>query len=337
MLEKIKAIPRHAANWVRSDSTYTAGSTLEKLSNNLGQQLHLQLKELSNFTDAFSVITARHLVIDNLTNTKAAIDRKLRLKPLVNAEDAVSLLDEQIEQVVKILQAKVVANSSEATEIACRVLNLLFCAKQVVKQKFSVVTPIIPVEDPNRNDRNNTALPSMPETELLTDGNTSGNDELAPILSRLVIPATLLYQLHFSLFPAERMMVGAGRRNGQMTSIDAVFDVTGDASAGYVRANADRLGRAMMAMSETDTYFALWIHSHPGRGKEASHPSDIDRNQEIDWLQDYSADLVNAIMVQDRYIRFWGKALENGQIAVEIAGTGIKKVAENENIYRLES
>lgn len=333
MLEKIKAIPKQTRNWIWSDSNHNAVPVLERLSDSLDRELNARLKELSKFTDAPAFIKSRHLAIDNLTNVKAAIDRTLCLKSLVNAEVALTLLDEQIEQTEKVLQTGIVANSSEATEIASRVLNLLFCSKQTVKQKFSVITPLVTVEDTSRNNRSEAALPLPPETAVLTDG----NQKVLPTQPRLVIPATLLYQLHFSLFPAEQMMVGAGKRNGQDISIDAVFDVTGDASAGYVRANPNRLGRALVAMSETDTHFALWIHSHPGRGKEASHPSNIDRNQESDWLRDYSADLVNAIMVEDRFVRFWGKALEEARINVVIAGTGIKKDAEHENIYRLES
>jgi hypothetical protein len=329
MLEKIKSIPKRATSWIRGDSNCNAGRVLEMLSESLGRELNIRLKDLSKFTDALLVIKAQHLAINNLTNTKAAVDQVLRLKMLVNAEIALSLLDEQTKQTEKILQTAIVANSSTATEIGSRVLNLLFCAKQAVQRKFLFIPPIESAEDYSRES----VLTSAAEPELLT----GVNHKDVPSVSRLFVPATLLYQLHYSLFPAERMMVGAGKRSGQNISIDAVFDVTGDASAGYVRANANLLGRALMAMSETETYFALWIHSHPGRGKEASRPSGIDRNQEVDWLRDYSSDLVNAIMVEDRFVRFWGMALEEDRITVEITGAGIKKDAENENIFRLES
>lgn len=323
MLEKIKT---RTKNWIRSNANNSVNPILEKLSDSLNQELNLRLKELSKFTDTFPIIEALHLEIDNLTNTKVAIEQVLRLKSSVGTEVALVLLNEQIIQTEKILQSEILINSCQATEIGSRVLNMLFCAKQTIKRKFSVITPIKFVEGSSQSSE----LSSTSEMALLADD----NNRTVPDLPRLVVSSTLLYQLHQSLFPAEKMMVGAGKRTGQNVSIDAVFDVTGDASAGYVRANPDRLGRALIAMSETDTYFALWIHSHPGRGKEASCPSSIDRNQEIDWLRDYSVNLVNAIMVEDRFVRFWGKALEEKRVVVEVAGTGVKK--ENENIYRLE-
>ena len=83
-------------------------------------------------------------------------------------------------------------------------------------------------------------------------------------------------------------------------------------------------------------YFALWIHSHPSTGPEFTHPSSIDIRQHADWLRDYSPDLVSAILVKDRYIRFWGTAVETGKIAVEVEGPGVAIVSQAENIYRLE-
>jgi proteasome lid subunit RPN8/RPN11 len=89
-------------------------------------------------------------------------------------------------------------------------------------------------------------------------------------------------------------------------------------------------------MSETDSYFALWIHSHPGSGTSATYPSQTDLEQEQEWLRDYSKDLVNAIMVKDGFVRFWGQALKNKQITVQIEGAGVKRVSDNEHIYKLE-
>lgn len=132
------------------------------------------------------------------------------------------------------------------------------------------------------------------------------------------------------------MLVGAGSKNEGIIEIEGIFDVTGRATSGYVKADANRLARALIAMGETGKYFALWVHSHPGRGKEMTHPSSTDLNQEAEWLKDYSPNLVNAIMVEDRYIRFWGKALDEKRINVEIAGGGINKDAGGEHLYRLE-
>ena len=80
----------------------------------------------------------------------------------------------------------------------------------------------------------------------------------------------------------------------------------------------------------------MWIHSHPGGGPGMTHPSEIDVEQHADWLRDYSPDLVSAIMVRDRYIRFWGTAVECGRVAVELEGPGTELISASENVYRLE-
>ncbi len=153
---------------------------------------------------------------------------------------------------------------------------------------------------------------------------------------RMIINSTLLFQLHHSLFPAERMLVGAGQKIGKTIKIDGIFDVTGNASSGYVKADANRLARALIVMSETDKYFAFWIHSHPGNGKGATYPSKTDTDQEAEWLKDYSSNLVNAIIVEDRYVRFWGKALDEKRVNVKITGIGVRRASETEEIYQLE-
>ncbi|MGI8467005.1 MAG: hypothetical protein ACR2N3_00965 [Pyrinomonadaceae bacterium] len=235
---------------------------------------------------------ACHLAIDHLTNTKSAVQQTLQPKDLLTEETALILLDEEIEKTRMILQTGFVSHSSPATEIGVRTLNLLFCAKQTIKQKFSVITPLTLMTNESGN--------SIEETNPKLSSAVSGTAKIP----QMVISSTLLYQLHHSLFPAERMLVGAGKENGQLIEIDGIFDVTGKASSGYVKADTNRLGRALIVMSETEKYFALWIHSHPGSGRDTTYPSSIDLNQEAEWLKDYSPILVNTIVVEDRFIRF---------------------------------
>ncbi len=150
------------------------------------------------------------------------------------------------------------------------------------------------------------------------------------------LSSAMMSALRHSLFPAERMVVGAGRRSTGTVTVDALFDVTGIASPGGVKADPSLLGQALIAMSQSGTYFALWIHSHPGSGPGATHPSNIDLRQHADWLKNYSPDLVSAIMVADRYFRLWGTALETGAISVCITGDGVVPVSAREHIYKLE-
>jgi len=306
----------------RSNSKNNQIPILEKLAGSLEKERKLRLRQINSSTDNLPVTEALHLAIDNLTNIKLLVEKTLERKDLLTEEVTLAFLTEQIEITRDILQTELFLRSSQATEIGVRTLNLLFCAKQAVKQESALITPGALTTNRNGN--------SVDETnqKLLKDNNAK--------TPRMIVSSTLLYQLHHSLFPAERMLVAAGRKNGLDIEIDGIFDVTGQATSGYVKADANSLARALIVMSETDKHFALWIHSHPGRGKGATHPSDTDLKQEAEWLKDYSPNLVNAIIVEDRFIRFWGKALAEKRITVEVAGAGISRESETESIYRLE-
>lgn len=151
---------------------------------------------------------------------------------------------------------------------------------------------------------------------------------------RIIIHTDLLYQAFLALFPAEKMMVASGRSVAETINLGALFDITGLASAGHVRADPDQLGRALIAMDNSDSFLAAWVHSHPGRGLSATLPSSIDQVQHQDWIQHYSSNLVSAILVEDGWIRFWGSALDNHQATIELVGSGITKEIENEWVYR---
>lgn len=316
---------------LRKTEKITNGSSgsiiLEELSDDFKKETKLCLNELAKFTDSLTVTQALHLAIDNLTNAKSLVRKTLLRKDWINSEGALTLLEEQLEQTNLLLQNPVVANSTQATEIALKTLNYLFIAKQKVKEQFSAITKIELPEE----------LPEIVNGNLLPEA----NQKLLPSpdlkIPQLIISSALLYQMHHSLFPAEKMLVGAGHRIGNDVVVDAVFEVTGEASTGHVWADNNRLSRALISMSETDSYLALWIHSHPGGGVSATYPSQTDLEQERDWLRDYSKDLVNAIMVKDKVVRFWGQALKNKQITVAIEGNGVKRVSQTEYIYQLES
>lgn len=310
-----------------SKAKTTPAPILEELAKSLGRELKRWLKQIDVASNSLPATEALHISIENLSNVKAAVEKTFRHKDFLTNEAALCLLDEQIEQTKTVLQSESIASLSQATEIGIRTLNSLFCAKQKIKQQFSIITPL--------------ELPKTVAENRLIEGETNPKQLPSRINSilekpRMVISSTLLFQLHHSLFPAEKMLVGAGSRNGQTLEIDGVFDVTGKASSGYVKADADLLGRALIIMSETNKHFALWIHSHPGKGAGATYPSGTDLNQEAEWLKDFSPNLVNVIVVEDRYIRFWGKALKEKRVSVEIEGAGVRRVSNEEEIYQLE-
>lgn len=149
------------------------------------------------------------------------------------------------------------------------------------------------------------------------------------------VPSTLLYHAHCSLFPAERMIVTSGRHWAGGLALENSFDVTGVASAGHVRADPEKLGRALIAMSVSDAHMAAWIHSHPGYGIGSTLPSHIDLEQEKDWLSEFSPLLLGLIVVADGFVRFWGQAVEQKQVHIVIDGPGVIQQESNDHVYKL--
>lgn len=323
MLEKIKQIPSRARNLVTGTSSPDAKPILERLSRIFRQESVKSLATLANRSDDLHPVHELHIAIENLTNSDTAVRQIYRSKDWVGAESALIVLNEGIVRTTNLIQTGVISRSIDAGEIAMRTLNLLFTTKQNVKQEFGIITEL---------DLNRFPKPSDPSKPLRI-GRT--DIQALPGVPQMILSAAMIFQLRQSLFPAERMIVGASRRIDGNIEIEALFDVTGKASESGVKADPDRLGQALIAMAETGTYFGLWVHSHPGTGPGATHPSGIDVRQHGDWLKDYSADLVSAIMVSDRYIRFWGTAVESGKITVAVEGGGIGLVSQAEYVYRL--
>ncbi|MGC8873544.1 MAG: Mov34/MPN/PAD-1 family protein [Chloroflexia bacterium] len=150
----------------------------------------------------------------------------------------------------------------------------------------------------------------------------------------VVVPSVLLYQAVETLFPPERLLVVAGCRTGEQVQLEAAFDVTGVGSPGHVRADPDRLGRALIAMERANCFLAAWVHSHPGNGPEATRPSSTDVRQHEDWLRDYSSHLIGVICAGE-WIRFWGTALDEGKVAVQVTGAGLVLEGEDGTLWRL--
>jgi proteasome lid subunit RPN8/RPN11 len=148
----------------------------------------------------------------------------------------------------------------------------------------------------------------------------------------VVICTDVLYQAYYQLFPAERMVIFAGRRTPRGVVVGAGFDVTGSASPAHVRADPARLARALIHCTKAGSHCALWAHSHPGCGPEATQPSQIDRRQEASWLSD-SPSLVSIIVVRDRYIRVWGTPIDRKVVRVRIHGKGLEQI--DESVFRL--
>jgi hypothetical protein len=265
-----------------------------------------EAKELTRSPGTLAETEAQLSALAIAAQAQTAIRQLLARQTVITPEKAHQLLELQCEKVRANIRNQKLDSHFRAGQLSLRVLSSLFLAQEPSHNGFRISPDIQP----------------KPTTPTATP--------------RLKIASDLLYQMHANLFPAERMLIAGGRRTEHGIELGAIFEVTGRAGAGHVRADPSKLGRALIAMDLTDTHFALWIHSHPGSGRDSTYPSSTDLEQHADWLRDYSECLVSAIMVQDRWIRFWGKALEAGRIALEISGPGILQEETNSAIIRLE-
>lgn len=189
----------------------------------------------------------------------------------------------------------------------------------------------------SEEDRHESGVLALAESKLLCAGAALSKVPVPKSTRSIFVPADILYQAYAGLFPAERMMVTAGRKEGDRTVLSATFDVTGRSCAGHVRADPDELGRALIAMDKSETHLAAWSHSHPGHGAGATRPSPMDGRQYEDWIRDFTPLLLAAIFVEDGFVRFWGNALNDKHVDLQIIGLGVERVDNGaEVVCRLE-
>ena len=293
--------------WNRSNGNAVTVE-LNSLSKRLGRVHRQQSNTLLQTPGTLAETAALQSALTNMREVKNMIDRTLSKGRLLNTESAVSLLAKERDRLHRIVTNEGLEGYFQAGMVSVLTINMLYVAENKLGKDL------------------------WPErlTELSKPGESG--------IERITISSDLLYQIHHALFPAEKMLVASGQRCSDGLKIGAIFEVTGQHGLAHVRANAERLARALIAMDLTNTHFALWLHSHPGFGKECTRPSEIDLRQHQDWLNDYSSNLVSAIMVEDRWIRFWGTALDSGRLEISVIGPGVtKEESLHETVYRLES
>ena len=153
--------------------------------------------------------------------------------------------------------------------------------------------------------------------------------------ARLLLPTDVLTSAWRQLFPAERMIFIAGRRDGPVVRATSLRDVTGETrSHAYVKASAALLHEALLDWEGTGARVVAWMHSHPGTGRGASHPSHIDHRQDADLRAAYGLDVVGLIVTHDGWLRIWGTAVTTGRVQVDMEGRGIVP-SEEPHVYRL--
>jgi proteasome lid subunit RPN8/RPN11 len=172
-------------------------------------------------------------------------------------------------------------------------------------------------------------------TEL--PGSLDGTDSIvrgrlpkdAPSPNSLLVTADLTFELHHRLFPAERMIVIAGREVERRMVLTSCFDVTSESRshAAYTKADPIKLGAALIAIEKSGASLLAWAHSHPGNGASACHPSPTDLRQHTAWTLNYTP-LLGFIFTSDGYVRLWGDTNN-----VQVSGTGIERIEHD--LYRV--
>lgn len=170
---------------------------------------------------------------------------------------------------------------------------------------------------------------------------SSAARELESLVERrqhtLFVPTDMLFSALPLLFPPERMLVASSSRLHGFTTLRALYDVTDDVrhSRFYVHAEPARLQTALVDFEHTGSQLGAWIHSHPGKGPEATAASQTDRVYYRKWIGDYSPELLAIIVSEDRFVRFWGDGLDSGINRLEFLGEGLIPVAGHSNVFRL--
>ena len=250
MFEQIMDLPSKAMSALRTDrDSYDARGSLQRVENAL----------LREWTDGLSYATGPpcldpeinenvHAAIENLTECHTDIRRLLEAKHAISPELAADVIATKLSNTKRFIWSNKTAGDG-ALNIAMKTWNQLFAAEQEIQSKFGVK--------------------GRPDGSVLAVSATKQFAEHKTVRPVMYLESAIMFQLRQSLFPAERMIVGAGRRTMNKVTIHALFDVTGNAGPGHVKADSNLLAQALIAMSLSGTYFAIWIHSHPGSGPGA--------------------------------------------------------------------
>ena len=152
----------------------------------------------------------------------------------------------------------------------------------------------------------------------------------------ITIPTELIVAALRQLFPAERMVILGGRQTHKGVRVTTVTDITeAQPTTVHVRACPRRLTQTLVDYERTGAHFAVWMHSHPGKGPCATYPSSTDLNQEADLRQHYSKKLLCVIAVADGWFRVWGEAISRDLIAVRWLGDGIEFHPKDPHVFRI--
>jgi hypothetical protein len=150
---------------------------------------------------------------------------------------------------------------------------------------------------------------------------------MAPLAVR--VPSALLYRIRELIFPSERLFVGSARPDHATWTIEALWEVTGEANAGHCKADPGKFISAKREMSYSGSWYGFFSHSHPGTTAAHTAPSDEDLRTYLSETADAAPGALLAAIFVGRWVRFFGDAA--GHVA--IIGDGVTLIDEKEHIY----
>lgn len=147
-----------------------------------------------------------------------------------------------------------------------------------------------------------------------------------------VVGSKLLYDAFNKMcaFSTESILYASGGVLRNSYSIERLIDLQLDESElGYASANAEFSSKVLIGLETYGTLLTCYFHTHPGRGKNANHPSSIDFANQA-RLEKGNYKTIGGIFARDGYLRFFSDKLD---FNVTITGKGVQYVSKN--VYKL--
>jgi proteasome lid subunit RPN8/RPN11 len=175
-------------------------------------------------------------------------------------------------------------------------------------------------------------------SRLYREDKPQASQEVEPTTQTFLISSLFLYdcQAYLTSNPKghERLHLVTGiKLSPKRRTLDNMVKVA-LTSESAVSALADQhaLQKTLIEMDEWGHHLYGLFHSHPGKGAQATNPSDTDlKTHERHEQGGYP--LVSAIFVKDGFVRFFG----HHPFTITIYGKGLEKIDEDQHVYKINN
>ena len=98
-----------------------------------------------------------------------------------------------------------------------------------------------------------------------------------------------------------------------------------------VHGSSESLAQAVLKLSASGQFILGWLHSHPGAGPGATHPSGTDISMQK-RMEKVGYPAIGGIFTRDGYVRFFA---DQREFSVKISGKGVTHVESEEWVYQI--